>query len=128
MHRPTWKFIESRDVVFNEGGDQEQIILEPEPDANDSSTAVDSATDPLTSPTPSTPTSSTLTSSTMPSDSRPKRTIRPPIPDDDPCYNISSYGHCANLADAETPEPKTYDEAMASPDAIEWLAACEDEM
>ncbi len=64
----------------------------------------------------------------MPSDSRPKRTICPPVPNDDPHYNVSSYSHCANLTDAETPEPKTYDEAMASPDTIEWLVACEDKM
>ena len=29
---------------------------------------------------------------------------------------------------ADTSEPKTYNEAMASPDAPEWLAACKEEM
>jgi hypothetical protein len=29
---------------------------------------------------------------------------------------------------ANASEPKTYNEAMASQDAIEWLAACEEEM
>ena len=108
MHRPTWKFIESCDVIFDEGGDQERIILEP--DADDPSTAEP----PTFTPTP------TL----MPC---PKYTTCPPIPDDDPCYDVSSYNH-ANLADAKTPKPKTYDEAMASLDAAEWLTACEDEM
>src|SRR6266851_9019855 len=37
MHRPTRKFIESRDVVFDKGGDQERIILKPY--ADDPSTA-----------------------------------------------------------------------------------------
>jgi hypothetical protein len=121
MHRPTHKFIESHDVVFNEGGDQEQIILEP--DVNDSPTTVNSAADP-----PSSTDTPTLTSPTIPSNSCPKRTIRPPIPNDNPRYNVSSYGPHANLADAKNPEPKTYDKAMASLNAVEWLAACEDEM
>src|SRR6266851_9410426 len=58
---------------------------------------------------------------------RPKHTTHPPIPDDNPHYDVSSY-NCANLADAKTPEPKTYNEAMASLDTTKWLAACEDEM
>jgi len=118
MHRLTCKFIESHNIIFDEGGDQEQIILKP--DVNDPSNSINSATDPPTSPTPTSP--------TMPSDPCPKHNIRPPVPDDDPRYNVSSYGPCANLADAETPEPKTYNKAMASPDAVEWLAACKDEM
>jgi hypothetical protein len=60
--------------------------------------------------------------------SRSKRTTRPPIPDDDPHYSVSSYGHRASIADAEAPEPKTYNEVMASLDAVEWLTACEDKM
>jgi hypothetical protein len=39
-----------------------------------------------------------------------------------------SYGHWANVALTDAAEPKTYNEAMASPDASEWLAACEEEM
>ena len=64
----------------------------------------------------------------MPSNPCPKHNIRPPILDDNPQYNVSSYSPRTNLADADTPEPKTYDKAMASPNAIKWLAACEDEM
>jgi hypothetical protein len=74
MHRPTRKFIESHDVVFDEGGDQERIILEP--DVDDPSNSINSTADP--------PTSSTLTPPTTSSDPRPKCTIRPPVPDDDP--------------------------------------------
>jgi hypothetical protein len=113
------KFIKSCDIIFDEGGDQERIILKPDAD-DDSPTAIDSTSIPPTSPSP--------TSTTTLPDSRPKHTIHPPIPDNNPRYNISSYSPCTNLTDAETPEPKTYNEAMASPDAIKWLAACEDEM
>jgi hypothetical protein len=118
MHRPTCKFIESRDVVFDEGGGQERIILEPNID--NPSNSIDSTADPPTSPT--------LTPPTMSSNPCPKCTTRPPIPDDDPRYNVSFYGPRANLANAEAPEPKTYDKAMASLDAIKWLAAYEDKM
>jgi hypothetical protein len=107
VHRPTQKFIESRDVVFDERGPtprHERIILKP-----------DDAPPPSPSPNPATP-------------SRPKRATRPPIRDDDPCYDVSSYGHRANVTLADAAEPKMYNEAMASPDASEWLAACEEEM
>ena len=39
-----------------------------------------------------------------------------------------SYGHCANVANVKAPELKTYNEAMASLDAAEWLSACKEEM
>ena len=106
IHRPTKKFLESRDVVFDEGGPtprHERIILEP-----------DITPAPDTHPPPAA--------------SCPKRTIRPPISDNDPRYDVSSYGHRANVALADTSEPKSYDEAMASLDAAEWLATCEEEM
>jgi hypothetical protein len=108
IYRPTKKFIESRDVVFDEGGPtlrHERIILEPD------------ATPPSVAP---------ATPATAPS--RPKRTTRPPVPDDDPRYNVSSYGHRANVALANASELKTYNKAMASQDAVEWLAACKEEM
>ena len=57
-----------------------------------------------------------------------KCTTRLPISDNDPRYSVSSYGHHANITNAEAPKPKTYDKAMASLDAAEWLAACEEEM
>jgi len=58
----------------------------------------------------------------------PKHTTHPPIPDDNPHYDVSSYGHRANIALADTLELKIYNEAMASQDAIEWLTACKEEM
>jgi hypothetical protein len=128
MHRPSQRFLESRDVVSDEGGPtprQERIILEPNAnDANDISPT--NYIPPI--PISNTPSTVVPPSSSSPLMSRPKHAIRPPIPDDDQRYNVSSYGHHANAADAEAPEPKTYNEAMASPDAVEWLAACEDEM
>ena len=109
MHRPTQKFIEScNDIVFDEGGPtlcHKRIILEPD----------DDAPPPSPSPNPATP-------------SCPKRATHPPIQDDNPHYDILSYRHWANIALADAAEPKTYNEAMASPDASEWLATCEEEM
>jgi len=126
MHQPTHKFLESRDIVFDEGGTllrHECIILEPDDTLSIPPIPTSSpATDPiLTNPPTSIPPISL-------SSSRPKCTTHPPIPDDDLRYSISSYGHHANVANAEAPEPKTYNEAMASLDAGEWLAACEEEM
>jgi len=92
VHRPTQKFIESCDVVFNKGGPtsrHECIILEPDDT-------------PLPSPSPNPVTATPL------------------------C--VSSYGHRANVTLADASELKTYNEAMASPDASEWLAACKEEM
>src|SRR6266851_1053548 len=79
-----------------------------------------------TPPTPDTP-STAISPSSAPT-THPKCTTRPPIPDDDPRYSISSYGHRANITNVEASELKMYDEAIASPDATEWLAACEEEM
>jgi len=123
MHRPSHRFIESCDVVFDKGGPhntQERIVLEP-----------NAADNLMPSPTPTSfpaPPPSGSTPSSPPLPSHPKCSTRPPVPDDDPCYNVSSYGHCANVADTKIPEPKTYDKAMSSLDATEWLAACEDKM
>jgi hypothetical protein len=120
MHRPSQRFIESYDIVFDEGGPtlhQEHIILKP--NANNTSTLPTSTSD--TPSTAASPTSAPFTSC-------PKCTTCPPIPDDDPCYSILSYGHHTNIADTEAPELKMYDEAIASPDATEWLAACKEEM
>jgi len=119
MHRPSHKFIESCDIVFNKGGPhntpyQERIVLEP--DAADDSTPPPSLS---SSPTPMLFPSPTSCS---------KCTIHPPIPNNDPRYNISSYGHHTNVTDTDIPKPKTYDKAMASPDTAKWLMACNDEM
>jgi hypothetical protein len=120
-------FFESCNIVFNKGGPiscHECIILEP--DDTPPSTPPSSAIPPPSLPSPSTPNSSS--SAVPPTPSCPKHTIHPPIPDDDPHYNISSYGHHANIADVEAPKLKTYDKVMASLDAAEWLAACKEEM
>jgi hypothetical protein len=119
MHRPTRKFIESHDVIFDEGGHnmcQERIILEHD----DSSSHTPTPPIPLSSPVPPV---SVATSSLCP-----KHTTHPPIPDDDLRYDVSSYGHRANITQASPSEPKTYVEAIASPNALKWLAACEEEM
>ena len=128
MHQPTHKFLESCDVVFDEGGPipcHERIILKPD-NTPSLLNPIPPTTSPATTPTPST----TLTSiPSIPSTSfHPKRATHPPIPDVDLCYSISSYGHCANVANAEAPKPKIYDEAMASLNTGEWLAACEKKM
>jgi hypothetical protein len=111
IHQPTCKFLESCDIVFNKGGPilhHKCIILKP-----------DNTSPPSTAPTiPSIP--------SIPPPSRPKCTTHPPVPDDDPYY--LSYQHHANITNTKAPEPKTYNEAMASPDAAEWLTACEEEM
>jgi hypothetical protein len=73
VHRPTQKFLESCDVIFNEGGPSphhEHIILEPD----------DNTPLPSPSPNPAAPL-------------RPKCATRPPVRDDDPHYNVSSYRH-----------------------------------
>ena len=102
----------------------EHTILEPDntpPSASSSSTI----------PSPSLPSSSTpnLSSSVVPpTPSCPKCTIHLPVPDNNPHYDVSSYGHHTNVTDVEAPKLKTYDEAMASSDAAEWLATCKEKM
>jgi len=122
MHRPTCKFIESHNIVFDEGGPtlhHECIILEPDDTVND--------TPPVNVGTP-TPIISTSVTPDAPPSSHPKRATRPPVPDDNLCYNVSSYGHRANVVHVDLLEPKTYTQAIASPNTLEWLAACEEEM
>jgi hypothetical protein len=128
IHRPLQRFIESCDIIFDEGGPtlcQECIILESNTNHNtnhnNSSPSISSTSSVL-------PFISIPSSSFPPLTSHPKRITHPPIPDDDLRYSVSSYGHCANIADAEAPEPKTYNEVMASLDAVKWLVACEDKM
>jgi len=98
----------------------ECIILEPDD------------TPPSVAPPSSANTSSSTPNLSSPAvplpSSHPKHTIHPPVLDDDLRYDISSYGHCANVTHAEAPEPKTYDEAMASSNAVKWLATCKEEM
>ena len=115
MHRPSHKFIESHNIIFDEGGPhntQEQIVLKPDTDSIPPP-SLPSCPAPMLPPSPT---------------SCPKCITHPPISDDDPHYNISSYGHCANVANANIPKPKTYDKAMASLDATEWLTTCDNTM
>jgi len=147
VHRQSKRFIESRDVIFDEGGTNtsyERVIL----DANDTTDPLVTITPTLSSapvltsdPSPSTPTSDPSTPTPVttnvqptPVASRPKRTIRPPVRDDDPRYSVTSYSRPRPAEQAnvvltdETDDPRTYEEAMARSDAAEWDAACEDEI
>jgi len=107
VHRPSGRFLKSRDVIFDKGGTNtsyEHVIL----NANDTSlplialtptpsTASTPTPDPPTptstplTPVPSTSTPATTNAQPMPVASRPKRTTRPPIWDDDPHYSVTSY-------------------------------------
>ena len=144
VHRPSKRFIESRDVIFDEGGTNtsyERVILDdndtspppplmptptPSPSADpNASTANSIAPTPSPASTPVQPTPVAL---------RPKRTIRPPVRDDDPRYSVTSYNRSRPAEQAkvvltdETHDPRTYKEAMARSDAADWDAACEDEI
>jgi len=104
VHRPSGRFLESRDVIFDEGGTNtsyERVIL----DANDTSLplialAPTPSSAPVPTPSLSTSTSEPSTTTPIPAStnvqptpvaSRPKRTIRPPVWDNDPRYTVSSY-------------------------------------
>jgi hypothetical protein len=146
--RPTHRFLESRDIIFDEGGATpqtlfEHIVIEP----NDTETidveaggvetettkaqnvdtgGVDAGN--VSTSKPSKSLVPTLAST------RPKRTTHTPIHDDDPRYSVSSYStrkhHAekAKVAHANvTGDPCTYTQAMARPDAAEWEVACKAE-
>ena len=113
IHRPSRKFLKSYNVIFNKGGltlCHKHIILEP------------NVTPPIPAPIPAPP------PTVSPTSLHPKHTTCPPAPDNDPQYNLSSYGHCTNIVQADAPEPKTYAEAIASPDALTWLTMYKEEM
>jgi hypothetical protein len=66
--------------------------------------------------------------------SHPKHNTCMPTCDNDPHYNVSSYGLCKCTAehatvvqDAIMSNSHTYAQAMACPDAAEWELACDDE-
>jgi len=145
VHRPSKRFIDSHDIIFDKGGTStsyEHIIL----DANDtaaplvtttptlSSTPVPTPDPSISTPSPSTSTSVPSTSTSMPIITNvqptpvalhPKRNIRPPVQDDDPCYSVSSYNrpHSAEQANViltdKTNDLRTYKEAMARSNAAE---------
>ena len=114
MHRPTHRYIESHNVIFDEGGPSlrfERIIIEH----NSMPSTMPTST--LPQPSSSQPPPPTVTTV------RPKRApvvstykLRP--------RNIerTSIAHTGI-----TPEPKTYTEVMKRPDAAMWEAACEEE-
>lgn len=74
----------------------------------------------------------------QPAPRRSTRTYCPPIPDDDSQYKVTSYapkqkGESAseaqtNVAKTQGKEPEMYQEAMSSPDAPLWKAACAEEL
>jgi hypothetical protein len=150
VHRPTGRYLESRDVIFDEGGTStsfERVILDanntslpllsltPDPPTSTPPDASTSTSPPTIAPVP-TPTSESVTTNLQPAPaaSRPKRATRPPIRDDDPRFSVSSYNRQRPAEQAkvvltdETSEPRTYDEAMKRSDAADWDAACEDEI
>jgi len=162
VHPPSGRFLESRDVIFDKGGTNtsyERVIL----DTNDMSlllitlaptpsTASTPTPDPPTptsaplTPVPSTSTPATTNTQPTPVASHPKRTIHPPVWDDDLRYSIMSYSRPRPAEQAnivltdKTDDPRSYDEAMVHSDATEWDkamvcsdaakwdVACEDEI
>ena len=81
-----------------------------------------------------TPTPGSTIAKPTPVASRPKRTIRPPVRDDDPRYSVTSYSQSRPAERAkvlltdETQDPRTYKEAMARSDAANRDTACDDEI
>lgn len=145
VHRPTRRFLESRDVVFDEGGIPTRVTLEhnvPTPVAPSAAVSASTPQTIITPPpepaneTPSAPQSNeehAPTPTPVPI-TRPKRITRAPVRDDDDRYAVSSYrlrkrpdehARVAKIDDAG--DPRTYAEAMMRPDATEWEAACEAE-
>jgi transposase InsO family protein len=145
VHRSSRCFLESRNIVFNEGGTEkcyEHVILEPA--AMESGSAAE-GDPPATNVAPNSKDSSDSESeqeiegilspppASAPPAGRPKRATRTPVRDDDPRYAISSYSRhkpaehakSAHLADVD---PCTYKEAMSRPDVVEWEVACQAEM
>ena len=91
MHQPTHKFLESHDIVFDEGGPilcHECIILKPD-NTPSLLNLIPPTTSPATAPTPST--TLTFIPSIPSTSSHPKRTTHLSVPDVDLYYSISSY-------------------------------------
>jgi hypothetical protein len=150
VHRETRRLFDSRDIIFDEGGDTKHYErLTIEHNAEDKSTtppapaqtpaapaqapapqAQTEAPQPQPQPTVDIPPSAPAPTATL---LRPRRNACTPLRDDDPCFSVSSYGprsksERASVARIDTlPDPKTYAEAMAHPDADMWDAACEEE-
>jgi Reverse transcriptase (RNA-dependent DNA polymerase) len=122
IHRASHKIYHSCDVVFNKGGPKhERVVIDDddnidyEHDNGDTTVDGDAAPPAIPPPVP-------------PSVTRPMRTIRAPICDNDPRYDVTSYNRTpvrASVAESEIgSDPRTFDEAMARPDATKWRLAC----
>jgi Reverse transcriptase (RNA-dependent DNA polymerase) len=140
VHHPSGRFLESCNVVFDEGGPEscyECTVLE-----HNSTDNSPTPPDPSSSSTPST-SPSQLTKPADPSpDSEPpappaclKRTTHMPIRDNNPQYSITSYSPQSNTAEhtsvvqADTASDLwTYAEVMSCLDTAQWEAACKDKM
>jgi len=152
VHRPTRRFLESRDVIFDEGGPDprtsfERVVIDHDDtetggaeaggaeagNAKAGGTSEDESETEIEGILTSTSKSSKVPTPTLAS-TRPKRTVRAPTRDDDPRYSVSSYGtrkrpaEKAKVARTDaTGDPRTYAQAMARTDAAEWEVACEAE-
>jgi transposase InsO family protein len=156
VHWTTDCFFKSRDVVFNKGGPVQRfkrIVLEPDNTATtEIATPTATPQDPNKSLSSSDSDSSSESESeieelldeapiapTPPPDlpialSCPKHNVCAPIWDDDNHYSTISYGsrkrnaeHAAVAQGDLANDPRTYAEAMACLDAVEWELACNDE-
>jgi hypothetical protein len=148
VHRPTRRFLDSRDVIFDEGGTKpERVLIEYndaprlEPGGASTPTTVDPPSeseteieDILTDNLPPLVPDPTTFPPTSLASSRPKRNVRAPTRDDDQRYNVSSYGSHSRPAEhasvAQTDalqDPRSYAEAMARSDGAAWEVACKDE-
>jgi hypothetical protein len=106
VHRPTRHFLDSRDVIFDEGGTKpERVLIEYndaphlEPGGASTPTTVDPPSeseteieDILTDDLPPLVPDPTTFPPTSLASSRPKRNVRAPTHDDNQRYNVSSYG------------------------------------
>ncbi|HEX4706357.1 MAG TPA: reverse transcriptase domain-containing protein, partial [Candidatus Udaeobacter sp.] len=124
VHQPTRRFLESRDVVFDEGGptttDYDRVIINI-PQTTPAPTPQTSAS---TLATPNIPTPTPTETQVDPAPSQSKRITREP-------YNLRSRrqpDEQARVAIAnDDSDPRTYAEAMSRPDASQWELACDDE-
>ena len=131
VHRPTRHFLESRNVIFDEGEqDYQHVTLERYTSRDQTRTDASPAAPVPALPTimPPSPTVSDMATVS----SRPKRSTRTPTWDDDQHYSVSSYrlqqrlSEHACIAKANIAgDLRSYVEAMARPDAAEWELACD---
>jgi hypothetical protein len=162
IDRRTGMVYESRDVIFDERDDtdpqQTAVVLEKAVSANvklDRAQAImeesdnaptllegEDSDDEDECPSPPAPMSRSSTPESIhtpqPELRRSTRTRTAPIRDDDPRYEITSYGprrepnsvggHQARVAAHTIIEPKTYEEAMSTSQAPHWQAACNEEL